>query len=389
MRVLLVTESYWPNADGGALFERRLVQGLIGRGHQAAVWAPGTGWSDYIEQDGASRIYREKSMPVPGNPRFRMSYFPFFRARRVLRQERPDILHIHNCFPMGLSALFWAWAHKIPVIATNHLMPENILMNMRTGPLEKALSKLLWGFVVWFHQRAKVVTSPTPTAVRYLTDNGLTVPAKAISNGIDLSVFKPGLESAELKRRLGLATDRPVLLYLGRLDGEKRVDLIVKALPAILKQQPVQLVLAGNGNMVAGLKDLAASLGVEKDLIFTGYIAETDKPLIYNAADLFVIASPAELQSIVLLEAMASGLPLVSVDAGALKELCHDGENGYLFPRDDQGALALCVNRLVADPVALKAFGQKSLKIVTDSHGTEAMFSAYEAAYKEALASKN
>ncbi len=383
MRILIVTESYWPNADGGALFERRLAHGLAARGHHVAIWAPGPRFANFDQTDGPTIIHRERGITFWANKKYKVSLLPFWRARRIIRQEHPDLIHIHNCYWMGLFTMFWARRHHIPVIATNHFMPENALLNLRGSSwLYQPLHRLIWAFLVWFHNRAAYVTSPTPTAIALLQEHGLKQPAKAVSNGIDLAVFKPGLDPTAVQQKYRLATDRPIVLYVGRLDGEKRLDLLIAALPLIKKQQKVQLVLCGYGKAMTTLQHQVQDLGVADDVIFTGYIDEPDKPAIYNAASVFVISSPAELQSIVTLEAMASGLPVAAVDIAALSELCHDGANGHLFKLNDPADLARATNAILKDPETRHRYGQESLAIVQRHHSTEVMFETYEAIYR-------
>ena len=386
MKILLVTESYWPNADGGALFERRLALGLVSLGDEVTVWAPGTGFSSYIEQDGPYIIHRERAVTFWANTKYKVSFWPFWSARRIIRETRPDVIHIHNVYLMGLSALYWAKRYRIPVVATNHFMPENALMNLGwLKPLYGPLHKLVWWFLVKTHNRARFVTSPTPTAVSLLIEHGLKSPAEAISNGIDLETFKPGLDIDEVVSKYGVSRDQPVILYVGRLDGEKRTDLLIRAFAVVLKRRPAQLVLAGFGKSMNSLKALARELDVDKSVIFTGYLPEELKPNIYDAATVFVIASPAELQSIVTLEAMASALPIVAVDVAALKELCHDGQNGYLFPRDDSRALAAKIEAIIANRDLAAKFGQESLTIVKNHHSTAITFQKYAAVYLRAI----
>src|SRR6266567_1001123 len=108
MRLLLVSESYWPNADGGALFERRLILGMAARGRHVAVWAPGNTFKSYDEIDGPYTIHRERAVTFWANRKYKVSFMPFWHARRIIRSEQPDVIHIHNCYWMGLSAMFWA-----------------------------------------------------------------------------------------------------------------------------------------------------------------------------------------------------------------------------------------------------------------------------------------
>lgn len=384
MKILLVTESYWPNADGGALFERRLAHGVAGLGHQVSIWAAGNRWRSFIQPDPPTTIYREKAIRFLINPKYKVSFWPFWNGGRIIKRVRPDILHIHNAFLMGLAALAWARLRRLPVVATNHFMPENALLNLKASQmLYRPLHRLIWAYLVWFHNRCDFVTSPTPTAVRLLVEHGLKTLHRPISNGIDTKAFAPGVSNAAIKQKYHLPGDRPIALYLGRVDGEKRLDLIITALPLILQQRALQLVIAGAGVALASLQQQAQQLGVAEHVTFTGFIDEADKPALYNAATCFVISSPAELQSIVTLEAMACGLPILSVDVAALSELCRDGQNGYLFRPNDPADLAAKALKLLSSP-QLEQFGQASRRIVEQEHSTEVTFKEYAQVYLEA-----
>lgn len=383
MNILLVTESYWPNADGGALFERRLALGMAAKGHKVSIWAPAKDFSNYQEVDGDTTIYRERAITLLFNRKYKVSFWPSLHTKKIFQATKPDVIHIHNPSLLGLTAQRYARKHGIPIVATNHLMPENILLNLKwTKFLYNVLYKLVWRYLVWFHNRCDFVTSPTPTATDFLKKFGVTKPLKPISNGIDMAVFKAGLDAKELKHKYKLP-DLPILLYLGRVDGEKRLDIILRAMPEILRNTKCHLLIVGFGKEMDNLKHLASSLHVSANVTFTGYIDEADKPLFYNLCDMFVISSPAELQSIVTLEAMATARPVVSVDVAALKELVHDGENGYLFRENSYQELAKRVVDLLRDDVKRTAFGKQSLEIVKAHHSTDVMFDNYEAIYQQ------
>jgi len=378
MKILLVTESYWPNADGGALFERRLVKGLIGKGHEVSVWAPAKNFRNYIENDDGYSIHREMAVTLPVNKKYKVSLLPAMHTRRIFDQVKPDVIHIHNPALLGRTAMKYANRHKIPVLATNHLMPENVLMNIKgSGWYYKWFYQRFWNYLVKFHNRAQFVTTPTQTALDFLLKHGLKTPSKAVTNGIDTEVFRPAKKDLKIAKKYNLST-KPTILYLGRVDGEKRIDLIIKAMPSVLKKVDSQLVIAGFGNAMDELKNLATKLGVSKNIIFTGFIDEEDKPAIYNLSDLFVISSPAELQSIVTLEAMASSKPIIAVDIAALHELVHDNENGYLFKEDSYLELAENITKILTSPKLMKEFGQESMNIINKSHSTEITFDEYE-----------
>ncbi len=383
MNILLVTESYWPNADGGALFERRLALGQAAKGHRVSIWAPAKNFSNYQEQDGNTTIYRERAITLIFNRKYKVSFWPALHTKKIFKATKPDVVHIHNPGLMGLTAQRYARKHGIPIVATNHLMPENILLNLKwTKSLYNVLYKLVWRYLVWFHNRCDYVTSPTPTATDFLKKFGVTKPLKPVSNGIDMKVFKPDLDASELKHKYKLP-DLPILLYLGRVDGEKRLDIILRAMPEVLRNVKCHLLIVGFGKEMENLKHLATQLHISANITFTGYIDEADKPLFYTLSDIFVISSPAELQSIVTLEAMATAKPVVSVDVAALKELVHDGENGYLFSENNYQELAKRAVDLLRDDVKRASFGKESLNIVKEHHSTQVMFDTYEAIYKQ------
>lgn len=378
MKILLVTESYWPNADGGALFERRLAKGLIDKGHELTVWAPAKNFSDYIEKDGNYEIYRERAVTLPFNPKYKVSIFPGLHTRRIFKKIQPDVVHIHNPALLGRTAIKYSNRHGIGVLATNHLMPENVLLNIKGSSWYYGwFYKRFWNYLVKFHNRAQFVTTPTPTALKFLKKYGLKTPSMAVTNGIDTAVFKPGAKNNKIAQKYNIK-NKPTILYLGRVDGEKRIDIIIKALSELKKTSEYQLVIAGFGNAMEDLKKLSTELGVQDNVVFTGFIDESDKPSIYNLSDLFVISSPAELQSIVTLEAMASAKPVIAVDVAALHELVHNGENGYLFKENDHNDLAQKIEKILSDSKIAKNFGRESLEIILKNHSTEITFDTYE-----------
>lgn len=385
MKLLLVTESYWPNYDGGALFERRLVQALNAEGYPTSVWAPGKKLHSYEETDETYTIYREKSIIFAFNTNYRVSYFPFLNARRVIKKTKPDVIHIHTASGMGLAALIWAKVHKIPVVATNHFMPENAILNLPlTRGLSRFVAKAIWKWLVWFHNQADFVTSPTESAVSMLQRRGLAVPARALTNGVDADLFTPQAADPAILKKYEIPEGKRALLHLGRLDGEKRIDILINAFArAESIHENVQLVIAGKGKEAEKLYAQAERCGVARHVTFTGFVEEADKPALYQSVDGFIITSPAELQSIVTLEALASGLPVIAVDIGALAELCHDGKNGYLAHELDEDEIAELIIRLFEDGDSYEEFARYSRQLVESEHRHQRMVKGFIEIYEQ------
>lgn len=393
MKILLSSESYWPNFDGGAVFERRLAHQLVKAGHEVAILAPGKSWRSYIEHDDKTIIYRTASVRLPLNKSYKVSYYARSAVHRVLNEFQPDIIHIHTYALTGLSLSKAARRRGIPMVATNHLMPENVLMSLpKILANARWVDRLFWKKIVGFHERFSVVTSPTASATALLSEHGLTRPLEAVSNGIDTDYYSPSLSAPlpDVLKKSGFRKGDKYILYVGRVNAEKRLDVLVDAFSIVVKDlKDIHLVIAGSGNRVEVLKAQAAKLGLVDKVIFTGFVSDDDKRLLYQNATVFSITSPAELQSIVTLEALACGLPVVAVDVVALRELCHDKKNGYLVPEGNINKLAESIKKVISLPARAKRFGEYSRDFVCSHHSEEATLRAFEEVYNRALGDIN
>jgi glycosyltransferase involved in cell wall biosynthesis len=226
------------------------------------------------------------------------------------------------------------------------------------------------------------VTVPSRAAAALAQSQGLRGPVHVISNGIDVTRFHPPLDEDASHPE---EARKPIIFYVGRLDPEKGIDTLVRAMPYVLSRHPAQLVLCGRGGHGAALRSLGEELGVSGSMRFAGFVPDDELPRQYRAATIFVMPSPVELQSIATLEAMASGLPVVAADAMALPELVKDGENGYLFRPGDPEALADRIATLLAEPEWAVRMGQASRK-VAEGHRIELTLTAFEALYQGVLA---
>jgi len=389
MKILISSESYWPNQDGGAVFEHDLVYRLINEGHEVRVLVPGKSWRHYDEQDGKSLIYRTASVRLPMNKSYKVTYYARPQVLRALNDFKPDVVHIQTMALTGLSLLHHAKKRGITVVATNHLMPENVLMSFPKFVMNsKWIRDIFWKTIVGFHNRFIAVSTPTESATKFLKEYGLKPPLTAISNGVDTDYYHPIDDTKtnhEILKRFNLP--ERYFIYLGRVNAEKRLDMLVKSFAISSEKSPdLHLVIAGIGNRADELKDLATSLGVGGKVHFTGLVTDEEKRALYQNAEFFAITSPAELQSIVLLEAAACGLPIISVDMVALRELCHNEKNGYLIKLDDDEACAKAINDLHEDSELRKKFGKYSRELVENHHSkanTVKMFTEfYETAIK-------
>lgn len=386
MRILIASDLYWPTVNGVTTFGRNLAQGLATTGHEVAVVAPSQTGKHYEETDQDHRVIRTRSLVFPFYQDLRISVSPTREIVQFVEAFEPDVIHVQTPLGIGLGAIAAAKKCNVPLVATNHTMSENFIDNLRLlAPFAKPLDVVLRRYGEWFYSHARHVTMPTQAAIKMLKPDDFRKPTSAISNGIDLSRFHPGDAPEGFRERFGIPRQIPVVLYVGRLDVEKHLSVLVHAAHGILEGRAFHLVIVGFGVDRDHLEHLADSLGMQSHITFTGKIDEEDKPDFFRMAAVFAMPSPAELQSISTLEAMASGLPVVAVNTGALWELCEDGHNGLLFDLDDADGLGHGLARILDDPELAGTMGAASLEIAA-RHDLSETIRQFVALYEQVVA---
>jgi glycosyltransferase involved in cell wall biosynthesis len=374
--ILIVSESYWPTIDGGALFEHRLSHGLRIRGWRVHVWAPSPTGKFWIQGDRGVITIRESSRKLRTNPRYRISIHPFINTAAVFRLARPHVVHIHNFGLLGLEALRYARSHEVPVVVTNHNVPQNWTANLFRGPSPRTDS-ILASCLSHLLNLAYVVVSPSNTANEYLSRTGVTTKQVVISNGVDTSFFHPSND----KRAMLPKEDSPRLVHVGRLDREKSCDVLVTAVAQASLHRRLTLAIVGEGverpKLERQARRLEAAGRCRPGVIrFLGPVSEPTKRRILQSSDLFVTASQVELQGIAVLESMACEVAALGPAAGALPELCQPGKTGLLFEagRADDCSRQLCD----VDQDALRSMGVCSRSLILNKHDAQLTYEKYD-----------
>lgn len=386
MRVLITSDINYEFVCGSNRFLKNLAHWLKENGHEVLVVVPsGSGHEHSYESEGIS-VFGVGSIPSFVQDTLRVSLFSLvFRRplKKILKKFKPDLIHIHSHFLLPFSMV--QLAHKkYTLVGTNHFVPENVLPAMNIpGFIIRVLEPLVWKHLHWVFGKMDKVTTPTHTAADILRRSGFRKPIHVISNGIDLKRFEPHKKDADRVQKKYHLPNKKILLFVGRLDPEKHIEVVLRALPSVLKKIDLHFVVAGRGAEAKTLEKLTAELGLEKSVTFTGYVPEEDLPGLYQTADCFVNAGTAELQCIAMLEAMATGLPVIAADAMALHELVMEGENGFLFTPDDADELAQRILTVFSRESDRLHMGQKSRELAAP-HDIQKVMLAFEALYKQA-----
>ena len=389
--MLIVTDQYEPMVGGVPTVTRELARGLAERGHAVQLLAPSTTGRS-ATAGGRLTVARRGSVRWPWYEDQRLGLLGRSAAAELVGGFGPDVVHIHSPLTLGAAARSAARRRRVPVVYTNHYLPANVHPTADRADRNKAARVAgalfdvgFYGYLTSFANRCDRVTAPTATALTLLREHGLRAPSQVVSNGIDLAVYSPAAADESLRRRYALPAGQPLILSVGRLSPEKRADVLIEAVAAQDEPDTV-LALAGSGPDEGRLRDLAVRRGVSERVRFLGFIPGTDLPGLYRLADLFAIASEAELQSLVTMEAMASGLPVVAVNAGALGELVHPGENGFLARPGRAADMAGSFDLLGRDPQLRARMSKSGLRIIAD-HDRHRLLSRWESIYS-ALAAR-
>lgn len=382
MKILIASDTYYPHVNGASYFTQRLAHYLNRRGHEVRVVAPSVSYKNTNSLINGIRVYGIRSFPVLFYEGFRFSV-PFLvrpPIKKAIEDFVPDIVHLQMHFVISRSALGVAIKKKIPIVATNHFMPENLIHYVPFYSLIGSYVKnaAWWDFARIFNKVGDI-TSPTETAAG-LVQHKLEMPVKAISCGIDLERFNPKNNGNQLKTHYKIPSV-PVLLYVGRLDKDKNLDFVIRSFKDAVKKIKMHLVIAGKGKERENLCKLTESLSIGDNVTFTGFVSDGELPNLYALADCVVSPGTAELQSISTMEAMATGLPIIAVNAVALPELVKEGENGFLYKHGNVKDLSDKILKMFSEKNLREKMAKKSLEIIA-KHDIGQVINEYERIYE-------
>ncbi|MCU0790835.1 MAG: glycosyltransferase [Nitratireductor sp.] len=328
MQVLMFTNTFTPHIGGVAHSVETLAGTLRQNGHEVLVVAP-----DY---PGAPQI-EPGVVRIPSIQNFNGSEFsvplPFSKPlERILDGFAPEIVHSHHPFLLGHSALRTAAARNLPAVFTYHTRYE--MYGHYVARDSPALRRLVRSLTLGYCDLCDHVIAPSESIADFLTHHEVETPVTVVPTGIDVEHFASG-DGAAFRKSLGLGKREFIVGHVGRLAPEKNLAFLARAVGAFLQGHPgAHFVVAGQGPMREEMTAILEACGMARRVHFIGAVEHAQLADCYAAMNVFAFSSLSETQGVVLVEAMAAGLPVVALDAPGACEVVADMENGLLLPEE-------------------------------------------------------
>ena len=330
MRIGMFIDCDMQRVNGVVSSVSTVKQQLEKLGHEVYLFMPG---ERGCRDESASGTYYFRSSVVFFAPEHRTSYpFPQ-RNFAAISQLKIDVLHLHSPFSMGLMGLWYARRHGLPVVITHHTRWEDTLHYLPI-PGVNHLRRLAIYAISQFDNAGDIVLAPSESIKQLLISQGVRKPLVVLPTGINPEMFRGG-QRITTRTALGLNDSAKVCVTMGRLGKEKSLDFLIRAFAVVAgRDKNAILVLVGDGPERTNLEAQVQSLGLKDRVRFTGYIQRTEVRHFLAAADVFVFGSLFETQGLVVIEAMAAGLPVVGVDAFGTRDAVLHDKTGYLTPQE-------------------------------------------------------
>jgi glycosyltransferase involved in cell wall biosynthesis len=360
MKIAFFTNCYKPLVNGVVTSISSLKEAYERKGHEVYVFAPKV--EDYVDQE--KNVFRYRSVNLTSKVKYPLPIPLSFRAKKVITEFNPDIVHIHHPFLLSSPAIMYGKKLGIPKILTLHTQYEQYAYYVSPVP-ERVTHEAIKMIISNLAYKTDCITTPSASMKKIIENYGIKNRIEVIPNAIHLVSFKEDdeLKRTEIKRKYNLKEDDKIILFVGRVASEKSIDKIIKALAIIKKRNSgkEKLLIVGNGPAMDELKQLTQSLKVEEDVIFTGTVSYEEIQHYYKMAYVFTIASTTETFGIVTIEALASGTPVLAIRAPGAVDILTDGLDGILVD-DDVEKIANALEEIIKEPELREKLSRGALK---------------------------
>ncbi|MFA4818026.1 MAG: glycosyltransferase [Parcubacteria group bacterium] len=406
MRIGIFTNNYLPNPYGVTQsvesfrkqFEKlgpasnaspaRQPDGSYGGGrsdagrHEVFIFAPK--WKGYADEN--PHVFRYPSISTNIKFKFPLA-IPYSRKMdKIIEKLDLDIIHSQHPNLLGTAAAKWARKKKIPLVFTWHTLYDKYAHFVVIIP-EKLAAWWTIRNAKNYANQADYIIAPTQSVKEIIKNWGVTNKnIKAISSGVEEEIYQKA-DKRIIRNKFAVKDGEILLLLVSRLTSEKNIEFLFRAVIKVLKKnENAKFLVAGDGDLVPGLKLMARENNLEDRIFFAGIVDKAEIKNYYAAGDIFVYASKSETQGMIITEAMYLGLPIVAVNAPGICDLVEDNINGFLVSGQEE-EFANAVNKLISDADLRKKFSEASAKIARENYTDKICAEKLLHVYEKAIAS--
>ncbi|WP_226670245.1 glycosyltransferase family 4 protein [Metabacillus litoralis] len=375
MKIAIFTDTYAPDVNGVARTLKRLTDHLEKNKYEFRVFAP----ESTKESMFSSHIHRFTSLPFFLYPECRLALPNMLHVKAELQSFKPDLIHVATPFNIGLCGLHYAKKFNIPVVGSYHTDFDQYLEYYDL----QFLSKVLWKYMHWFHKPHRKTFVPSKETLEQLKRKGFSN-LRIWGRGVDCQLFHPHYSQQDVRSQYQIK-EKFLLSYVGRLAPEKDIDTLMRItseLPDCIRND-VHWLIVGDGPSKDEMKKNAPN-----NMTFAGYLNGVDLANVYAASDLFVFPSPTETFGNVVLEALASGTPVIGANSGGVKNIIKQAETGFLCePKNVSEFQEAITTLLLSDTLRVKIGNEARQYALTQTW--DSIFEGLLREYEDALTEKN
>lgn len=359
MRIAFFTNCYKPLINGVVSSIVSLKNAYEKKGHSTYIFAPKV--EGYADRE--DNVFRYHSVNLTSRVKYPIAIPLSLRVSKIIKEFKPDIIHIHHPFVLSMPAIMYAEKLGIPKILTIHTQYERYAYYVSPVP-QIITNEAIRMIVSSLASKVDVITTPSESMKKLISRYNIKKEIVVIPNAIDLNVFqeKDEKQCKKIREQLGLTREDVILLYVGRISFEKNIEKIIKSL-ALIKEKGInkaKLVLVGEGTSLKQLKGIVKSSGLQEHVKFVGAVNSEIVKSYYQISDLFTFTSTSETFGMVIIEAMASGLPVLAVKAPGAVDIITDGFDGLLV-KDDISEFAISLELLIKNEDVRKRLSRGAL----------------------------
>lgn len=373
LKIAIVTETWPPEINGVALSLLQLCKGLQKQGHKILLIRPSQPHKCMEFSPNAECLVTPQI--IPRYPGMQFGWPQYGKVTKAIDEFIPHVVHIVTEGPLGFAALHAAKKRRITVSSGFHSPFQELSRFFDLAFLVKPIQH----YLRWFHNQTQLTCVPIEHTKQALYDFGVTCPLAVVGRGVDTQRFSSMHRSVRVRQRWGVDEDTTVMLYVGRLSPEKEIHVLMHAYQSMLNKmyKKIKLVIVGDGPDASRLRKIP----VANETIFMGSLTGIELAEVYASADVFVFASQVETFGNVVLEAMASGLPVIAYDYACAQQQLHHGISGWLCPLGRTDIFIQRILQLPENPI-LHRMGQLAMQQVQQTGWQHAVQQFEQALYQ-------